>query len=349
MVSKGLIDAERPFDIYDLRPMISYYILIRKPDPHFRGQVKSYLDEPKVAQDLMNKLEPLIIQSLPKFIEEFVPRLQLKYQSKLAYLASKQELQRKQYKKVKKDEIGDLLRNKFWNCTKNKNCQLYIVEGDSAGAYLKAHKDDTFQALYVLQGKVINVLVNDPTNDRQFTALRTIIDMGKFSEYYIVTDADADGMHIRNLLIALFREYKPEIIQNGQLRIIDTPLYKLTYSNGMEDFAYSETEKEQMMQRPGFKAAKRFKGLAELEELQGKFILEEPRITIVRLNDYIDALGDVNIVDELMGSKVATRAYLARQFYAAERFNRFLENQKYYLRSQNFLLIMGNLNLKNKL
>ncbi|MCL5435573.1 MAG: DNA topoisomerase (ATP-hydrolyzing) subunit B [Patescibacteria group bacterium] len=243
----------------DMREGLSAIISVKLPNPQFEGQTKGKLGNPEVR----TAVESVLGEALETFLEEH-PKDTARILEKVI-LASKARLAAKAAREsvIRKGVLEGLaLPGKLADCSESdpSKCELYIVEGDSAGGSAKQGRDRRFQAILPLRGKILNVerarldkmLANNEIKNLIIAlgcGIGEQFDIGKlrYHRVIIMTDADVDGAHIRTLLLTFFYRHFPDIIKSGFLYIAQPPLYKLS-SGGRTQYVYSDAEKDKLMQ-----------------------------------------------------------------------------------------------------
>ncbi len=213
-------------------------------------------------------------------------------------------------------------------------CEIYLVEGDSAGGSAKQARDRSFQAILPLRGKILNVEKAGPSRvfssleiQAIITALGTNVrdefDLSKarYHRAIIMTDADVDGAHIRTLLLTFFYRYMPELIEEGYIYVAQPPLYRLTIAR-KHFYAYDDAEMERVIKENNGKKAQvqRFKGLGEMNPEQLWETTMDPQRRNLLQVGIEDAFGADMIFNTLMGSDVEARRTFIQEHASDVRF-----------------------------
>jgi DNA gyrase subunit B len=304
----------------DSRGGLTGVISVKLSEPQFEGQTKAKLGNPEVRTHVEN----IVSEGLSAYLEQH-PDDGRAIIDKCLVAAKAREAARKArdliFKKSGLD--GGSLPGKLASCSDRDPtiCELYLVEGDSAGGSAKQGRDRRFQAILPLRGKILNV--EKARQDRileheEIRALITALGAGigeeidisrlRYHKIIIMTDADVDGAHIRTLLLTFFYRNMVEVINDGYLYIAQPPLYKVK-SGKAEHWLYSDKDKDEMLAQ--LKGAKfdvqRYKGLGEMspEQLWSTTMNPETRTLLqVKIEDAIDA---DRVFHMLMGSEVPPR------------------------------------------
>lgn len=307
---------------------ITAIISVKVAEPQFEGQTKTKLGNSEVK----GIVESITNERLNEFLEEN-PSIAKKIIEKCISSANSREAARKARELTRRKSAleSSTLPGKLADCSISdpEQCEIYLVEGDSAGGSAKQGRDRRFQAILPLKGKILNVekarlhkiLSNDEIKTI-ITALGTGIGEGDFDisklrygKVIIMTDADVDGSHIRTLLLTFFFRYMRELVDNGKIYIAQPPLYKI--KNGRQEaYAYDEDEKDDIIKRftkndeSKSLNIQRYKGLGEMnpEQLWETTMNPEKR-TLLQVTLENAAEAD-HIFSTLMGDQVEPR----RQF-----------------------------------
>jgi DNA gyrase/topoisomerase IV subunit B len=272
----------------DLRDGLRCVLSVYVKEPQFKGQTKERLNNPEVQNLVANGLAPGLEQFLnanPKFAEAVVERILAAARQRVA--------QREAIDMVTRKSATTRLNlpGKLADCSSNRpsECELFVVEGDSAGGSAKQARDRKNQAILPLRGKVLNTEQANLSKIQQNKEILNLIsalgcgvgnkiDLSKlrYHKVVILTDADSDGHHIAGLLITFFYRYLPELIRSGHVYLGRPPLYRLRTSK-QTLWAWDDREKERMLRTQRAKPEiTRFKGLGEMSPQQLKETTLDP-------------------------------------------------------------------------
>jgi DNA gyrase subunit B len=306
----------------DVREGMTAVISVKVPEPQFEGQTKARLGNSEVK----GIVESLTYDRLSMFFDEN-PDVVKRILEKSIMAAKAREAARKARELTRKKGLleNSGLPGKLADCSEDDpaKCELYIVEGDSAGGSAKQGRDRVFQAILPLWGKMLNVektrIDKVLTNDKLFpiisslgTGVGTQFDLSKlrYGKIIIMADADVDGSHIRTLLLTFFFRYMRELLEHGHVYIAMPPLYKIEIGKQII-YAYDDAEKADVLKRNGKSESdvsiQRYKGLGEMnpEQLWETTMNPEKRSIIhVKLEDGVEA---EEIFTTLMGENVEPR------------------------------------------
>ncbi|ADG80904.1 DNA topoisomerase (ATP-hydrolyzing) subunit B [Thermincola potens] len=304
----------------DIREGLTAIISVKVREPQFEGQTKTKLGNSEVR----GIVDAVVVEGVGTFLEEHPPFAK-RITEKAINAARAREAARKARELTRRKNAleSTSLPGKLADCSLKDPavCELYLVEGDSAGGSAKQGRDRRFQAILPLRGKILNVekarldkvLANEEIR-AMITAMGTgisddfDISKARYHKLIIMTDADVDGAHIRTLLLTFFYRYMRPLIEAGYVYIAQPPLYKVK-KNKIDNYVYSDHELEKLLNQIGREGVslQRYKGLGEMnpEQLWETTMNPETR-TILRVN-----LEDAMIADEiftiLMGDKVEPR------------------------------------------
>ncbi len=308
----------------DVREGLVAIVKVDFPNPQFEGQTKTKLGN----SEIRGVVESVTADGFMAFLEEN-PSVAKKILEKGINAARAREAARKARELTRRKSAldGASLPGKLADCTITDPslCELYLVEGDSAGGTAKQGRDRSFQAILPLRGKILNVekarlhrILNSVEIRAIITALGTgigeefDISKARYHRVIIMTDADFDGAHIRTLLLTFFFRYMPALIEHGYIYIAQPPLYKVEFGRGRakeEHYAYDDDELQEILKRIERKnyEIQRYKGLGEMnsEQLWDTTMSPETR-TLLQVT-MEDAMSADEIFSILMGDKVEPR------------------------------------------
>ena len=319
---QGLIkDGDSSFTGEDTREGLTAIISVKLPDPQFESQTKVKLLNEKVR----TQVEAAVGEALLEWLEKN-PRDGKKIVEKCTTSSRAREAARKARDLViRKSALESLtLPGKLADCSERDpaKCELYIVEGDSAGGSAKQGRDRRFQAILPLRGKILNVekaRLDKSLANREIQALVQALGCGigdtldlenlRYHRCLIMTDADVDGSHIRTLLLTMFFRYMPGLIESGHLYIAQPPLYLVKKSKEAK-YAYSDAERDTIVKEYGGMnniLIQRYKGLGEMNPEQLWETTMNPENRILLQVTIEDAAAADRTFDMLMGNEVAPR------------------------------------------
>jgi DNA gyrase subunit B len=319
----GLLkDADPNFSGDDTREGLTAIVSIKHRDPQFESQTKVKL----MNAEVQTQVQQVLGDAFSAFLEEN-PRAGKAIVQKCLTSARARDAARKARDLViRKSALESLtLPGKLADCSERDphKCELYIVEGDSAGGSAKQGRDRHFQAILPLRGKILNTeraRLDKILSNNEVKALISALGTGigesfdleglRYGRVIIMTDADVDGSHIRTLLLTFFFRYMPMLIEEGHLFIAQPPLYRIGYKNKV-NYAYTEAEREQILK--GLEVAadranlQRYKGLGEMNPGQlWETTMDPTQRTLLQVT-VEDAAAADRTFDMLMGSAVPPR------------------------------------------
>jgi DNA gyrase subunit B len=315
-----LKEKDANFSADDTREGITLVISIKHPDPQFESQTKVKLMNAEVA----GIASSVTAEALTAYLDEN-PREAKRIVERCLMTSRARDAARKAKELVmRKSALESLtLPGKLADCSERDpaKCELYIVEGDSAGGTAKQGRDRHFQAILPLRGKILNterarldkILTNNEVK-AMISALGTGIgesfDLSnlRYGRTILMSDADVDGSHIRTLLLTFFFRYMPELIENGHLYIAQPPLYAIKQGKEIH-YTYTEAEQSALLKRlDGQKyGVQRYKGLGEMNAEQlWETTMDPARRTLLQVTVEDAVIAD-GTFDMLMGNEVAPR------------------------------------------
>jgi len=317
----------------DIREGLTCVLHVKVKEPQFEGQTKTKLGNSEVE----GIVKTVINEHLGTFLAEH-PSVARAIIEKAVSAARAREAARKARDLVRKKSGLEnmVLPGKLADCSLDDPalCEIYLVEGDSAGGTAKQGRDRSFQAILPLRGKILNVeraRIDKILGNEEIRAMITAIGCGvredfklddaRYHKIILMTDADVDGAHIRTLLLTFFFRQMPELIEQGYVYIAQPPLYRV--AKGKEEFyAYTDPERDEYAKRLGGDGKgegkgsiyiQRYKGLGEMNKDQlWKTTMDPNTRTILRVT-LDDAVEASKLFDELMGDEVEPRRVFIEQ------------------------------------
>ncbi|EJT6664987.1 DNA topoisomerase (ATP-hydrolyzing) subunit B [Clostridium perfringens] len=305
----------------DIREGLTAVVSVKISEPQFEGQTKTKLGNSEVR----SAVDSISGEGISTFLEEN-PEVG-KIIIEKALLASRaREAARRARELTRKSVLErSSLPGKLADCSSKdpKECEIYIVEGDSAGGSVKQGRDRKFQAILPLRGKIMNVekqrldkILGSDTIRSMVTAIGAgigpefDIEKIRYNRIIIMTDADVDGAHIRTLLLTFFYRYMRDLVEQGHVYIAQPPLYKISKGK-QERYAYSDAAADEIIEEFGGKDSsvnvQRYKGLGEMNAGQLWETTMDPESRILLRADIEDAMVADEIFTILMGDKVEPR------------------------------------------
>jgi DNA gyrase subunit B len=319
---QGLLkDSDPNFSGEDTREGLTAIVSVKLADPQFESQTKVKL----LNNEVRNQVESVVAEAFTEWLERN-PKDGRKIVEKCITSSRARDAARKARDLViRKSALESLtLPGKLADCSERDpaKCELYIVEGDSAGGSAKQGRDRRFQAILPLRGKILNVeksRLDKSLANKEIQALVQALGGGigdtfeqgslRYHRCIIMTDADVDGSHIRTLLLTLFFRYMPVLIEAGHLYVAQPPLY-LVRKGKEGKYAYSEAEREAMVKEYGGMQGvyiQRYKGLGEMNPEQLWETTMNPANRVLLQVTVEDAAAADRTFDMLMGNEVAPR------------------------------------------
>ena len=319
-----LKEKDSNFTGADIRNGMTAVISIKHPDPRFEGQTKTKLDNP----DASKAVAKVTGEEVTHYFDRNLPVLKTVLECAERSAKIRRSEEKAKTNMLVKPKYSFDSNGKLANCEKRdpEKCEIFIVEGDSAGGSAKMARDRNYQAIFPIRGKILNVekatidkvLANAEIkgminafgcgfsegygNDFDITKLR-------YNKIIIMADADVDGAHISTLLLTLFYRFMPELIYQGHVFIAMPPLYKTIPAKGKGEYLYDDKALEKYRKKhQGQKfTLQRYKGLGEMDPQQLWDTTLNPETRRMRLVELEDARLASEMTEILMGTSVPPR------------------------------------------
>ncbi|MDR9387617.1 MAG: DNA topoisomerase (ATP-hydrolyzing) subunit B [Balneolaceae bacterium] len=309
----------------DFREGLTAVLSVKVAEPQFEGQTKTKLGNSEVQ----SVVEVIIYEKLMEFLEQH-PKVSRKILDKVVLAAEAREAARKARQLIQRKSVmsGGGLPGKLADCSINEpeHCEVYLVEGDSAGGSAKMGRNRSFQAILPLRGKILNVekanlnkILENKEIQAMITALGTSVGHGdedfeieklRYHKIIIMTDADVDGSHIRTLLLTFFYRYMRPLIEMGHVYIATPPLYKITAGKNI-DYAWDDETRSSIVAKYRNTKSKvdvsRYKGLGEMNPEQLWETTMDPETRTLQQVSVESAATADKVFSTLMGDLVEPR------------------------------------------
>jgi DNA gyrase subunit B len=317
----------------DIREGLAAVLSVKVSEPQFEGQTKTKLGNTEVksfVQKICNEQLGHWFEANPAEAKTVVNKAVSSAQARIAARKARELVRRKSA-----TDIGGLP-GKLADCrsTDPRKSELYVVEGDSAGGSAKSGRDSMFQAILPLRGKIINVekaRIDRVLKNTEVQAIITALGTGIHDEFdltklryhkiVLMADADVDGQHISTLLLTLLFRFMKPLVENGHIFLAQPPLYKLKWQRSEPEFAYSDRERDGLLET-GRAAGKkinaedgiqRYKGLGEMDAKELWETTMDPSVRVLRQITLDDAAAADELFSILMGEDVeARRSFITR-------------------------------------
>ncbi len=320
---KILKDADKEKITYDdCVEGLTCIISVKHPNPQYEGQTKGKLGNLEVKKLVSNVVGEILNRYLLEHKNEAMlicEKIKGAYESRIAARNARENMRRKNSIEL------TTLPGKLSDCSSNnpEECELFIVEGNSAGGSAKLGRDSHFQAILPLRGKILNVqkaqehrIMDNAEIGNMITAIGgdygANFDVSKirYHKIVIMTDADVDGSHIRILLLTFFYRFMKPLIDQGYVYIAQPPLYKLTYKN-KDYYAYNDDQLDFIRKQLDIKSTypiQRYKGLGEMDPQQLEETTMDPKKRKMLRVTMDDAIAADQVFSDLMGEEVEPRS-----------------------------------------
>ena len=332
VISKQIEKAKIEIAGEDFREGLTAVISIKVAEPQFEGQTKTKLGNSEVTgavQQAVGEALTYYLEEHPKEAKQICDKVILAATARIAARKARESVQRKN------PMTGGGLPGKLADCSNKdpKECEIFLVEGDSAGGSAKQGRDRYTQAILPLRGKILNVEKvmwhkvfesESVMNIIQSIGVRfgvegegdkeANIDKLRYDKIIIMTDADVDGSHIDTLIMTLFYRFMPKVIQEGHLYIATPPLYLCTYKNQAKEYCYTDQQRQAFLDKWGNGVedgktihTQRYKGLGEMNPEQLWETTMNPQTRLLKQVTIENAAEADEIFSMLMGDDVEPR------------------------------------------
>lgn len=317
-----LKEKDNNFTGADVRNGLVAVVAVKHPDPRFEGQTKTKLDNPdaeKVTKSIAGEQLTLFFDKNLETLKNVISCAEKSAKIRKAEERTKTNL-------LSKSKFSTDSNGKLSNCESRKpeECEIFIVEGDSAGGSAKSARNRKTQAIMPIRGKILNVEKASMDKVLANAEIKTMINAFGcgFSEGYgndfdieklrynkiiLMTDADVDGAHIDTLLLTFFYRFMPELITHGHIYIATPPLYKVVPKKGEGEYLYDDKALEKYRKHHTGFTLQRYKGLGEMDPKQLWETTLNPETRILKQVEIEDAKMASDVTSMLMGSEVAPR------------------------------------------
>ena len=338
VISKQIEKAKIEIAGEDFREGLTSVISIKVAEPQFEGQTKTKLGNSEVTGAVRQAVSEALsyyLEEHPKEAKQICDKVILAATARIAARKARESVQRKN------PMTGGGLPGKLADCSNKdpKECEIFLVDGDSAGGSAKQGRDRFTQAILPLRGKILNVekvmwhkvfesesVMNiiqsigvrfgvDGEGDKEAN-----IDKLRYDKIIIMTDADVDGSHIDTLIMTLFYRFMPKVIQDGHLYIATPPLYLCTYKNKVKEYCYTDQQRQAFLDKYGNGVedgksihTQRYKGLGEMNPEQLWDTTMNPDTRLLKQVTIENAAEADEIFSMLMGDDVEPRRLFIEQ------------------------------------
>ena len=336
-ISKQIEKAKVEIAPEDFREGLTAVISIKVAEPQFEGQTKTKLGNSEVqgaVQQAVNEALSDYLEEHPDEAKRICEKVVLAATARIAARKARESVQRKNFM------TGGGLPGKLADCSMkdSKECEIFLVEGDSAGGSAKQGRDRFRQAILPLRGKILNVEkvqwhkvfeAESVMNIIQSIGVRFGVDGEdskeantdklRYDKIIIMTDADVDGSHIDTLIMTLFYRFMPKVIEEGHLYIATPPLYKCTYRSKVSEYCYTEQQRQAFIDKYGDGVedknihTQRYKGLGEMNPEQLWETTIDPSTRLLKQVTIENAAQADEIFSMLMGDDVEPRREFIEQ------------------------------------